>query len=207
MNNTLLQSLVETAKTNIPGIIVKDADFFLSGLDKFNMAIISNDEESTKQEPDYGSLLPESFASAVISTADDIPVHYIHIMGHKKCPGFWGNSPVKSQDFEDSQVEFMDEVYIQRLASEVAPTEYRAYPEGIEVYDQMFGQTSSARTLLNSLLTNSANSGVPQSLQSIHQSLYTADPLLQETFNAYVAGWAQALKDPAVKDLVDSYNS
>jgi hypothetical protein len=201
----MTQELVNIAKTLIPSYVINDNEFFLSGLDKFTLNVIQDHENDTKEESDYGSLLPVSVANTLLTKPQDVVVHYIHVMCHKKCKQLWIHCPVRYDFFKRYEIDFIEEIYNQKLIDTVAPKCYTEFHALIESYDQILGQTTVIRTTLNTLLTRTPDQVLTKTICDIHKKLYESDPLDQATFNSYIGSWYKLFQINEIREIIRLY--
>lgn len=184
-----------------------DQEFFLSGIDRYSLTIVGDADNDNKDEPDFGTVLPLSFYQQDIKTAQDIVVHYLHVMGHKKCMEFWLKHPYPRDKFTYDEIHFMEEIYNQRLFLAVAPNQHKRFFDCFTAYDRIRSfKYQDFRDILNSLL-QTKSCGVPKYLQHIHERLYASDPLLQSTFSCFVGAFEVALHKTSFRDVVKHYDT
>jgi hypothetical protein len=200
-----LQQLVDDAKIIIPNYITKDFDFFVSGIDKFTLSTIPDNQFNDKEEPDFGVLLPESGVRNYIHKPEDIIVHYIHIMCHKKCKIFWKTSAVPYYFFRKHEIEFIEEMYNQRLMDVVAPLMYDEFIAIYKIAEQFSTKSNDFTVAMNTVLTKEPSALLPEWLHKIHKDLYSADPLLSETFNEYIKAWFENFAKHNVREIIKNY--
>ena len=195
-----LHPLVEKA-------LIADKGFFLSGLDHYSLTVVSDEEEANKEEPDFGTMLPLSYFNSDIHSAEDVVVHYLHVMGHKKCQAFWKQISVPYNDFQIGEVHFLEEMYNRRLFSRVAPESqsrfYECFKQGGKV--RKFANPE-LREIINTVLNTSVSNDVPDFLARIHEKLYRFDPLLLQSFHWYVLYFHTAVQCGEFRQLVEAYD-
>lgn len=185
-----------------------DKDFFLSGIEKYSLTIVDDADNEDKDEPDYGTVLPLSFFQYDIKKAKDVVVHYIHIMGHKKCMEFWKKCPYMRNQFTRDELHFMEEMYNQRLFMIVAPEQHKRFFNCFVEYDRYRPfKHQDLRDILNSLLQTKLHPEVPMYLRLIHENLYSFDPLAQVTFNRFVREFGMALTTTSFRELIEHYDA
>lgn len=195
----------------LPGLaekcIVQDRDFFLSGLDRYQFIVIDDEENDTKEEPDYATMAPLSFYAQHVRSANDVMTQYAHVMGHKKCDALWQKCLIPKQIFSRSEIDLIEETYNQRLFSLVAPSICESFYKTFVAYGRYRGYKDQAsREILNSLLTKKVHPDLFSSLKQIHTYLYQYNPLTQKTFNNYIRMWSVVLKIPEVKRSIAQYD-
>lgn len=186
-----------------------DKEFFMSGIEKYSLTVIDDvDNNENKNEPDYGTMLPISFAQQDILEAKDVVVHYLHVMGHKKCMEFWKKCPYDRNRFKSNELDFIEEMYNQRLFMIVAPEQHIRFFNCFVAYDQFRPfKNRDARDVLNSLLQIKPHEEVPLYLKHIHERLYAADPLSQITFNRYIGDFMDALARTSFSVVIQHYDA
>lgn len=187
--------------------IVQDREFFLSGLDNYQFIVIADDENENKEEPDYASMMPLSFYTENVLTGLDVLTQYAHVMGHKKCNQLWLKCPTPKQFFSRHEIDFIEEMYNQRLFSLVAPAIYDNFYRTFLNYGKYRGTKHPELVeVLSSVLTRKVHPDLLASLKQIHTGLYQYNPLNQKTFNQYIRLWTVALRIPEVKRSIALYD-
>lgn len=193
---------LSSVRVCIPEFIKSDHDFFLSSVDKFTLTIIDDCVNSSKIEPEFGSMIPKSLADIIITDDKSVVVHYVHIMCHKKCKELWKNCPVPYHFFKHHEIDFIEEMYNQRLISEVAPELYDDFYQIMKYFDEIISPSNKFRPIANTVLTIVPNDLLPRTLLDIHQQLYLSDPLMQNTFDNFITSWFKWLKDNEVREFL-----
>jgi len=200
----LLEDLPNAAKQ----FLVHDQDFYHSGLERFSLRVIPDEENATKEEAEFETVLPVWFFEKAINYPSDVFTLYVHLMGHEKCKLFWQSCPTDKSQFSDQEVDFIEEIYVQRLTRHVAPATFLQYYSFYDLFDSQgkyadrqlrkdFNLLLSARPLVNT---------IPSYMVRIVKHLYNQDPLLQKTFDWYIALFAAAKQHTGfVTDILD-YN-
>ena len=195
-----LPSLVERS-------LIADKDFFLSGLDQYSLTVVADEDNVVKDEPDFGTVLPLGYFNSDIFSAEDVVVHYMHVMGHKKCQAFWKQIAVPYNDFQIGEVHFLEEMYNQRLFSRVAPELHNRFYECFKRGEQFRNFVNrSLRETINTVLDKTVSLGVPDYLVRIHEKLYRFDPLLLQSFHWYVLYFHTALQYGDFRQLIEAYD-
>lgn len=202
MNTTSLIAELPALVSQLP----VDPEFFASGLDKFTMVLSDEDDTADKDEPDYGAILPTAYAEEWANTPELMLVHYLHIMGHKRCSIFWRRCPASMSDFTKSEIDFIEECYIQRMFLEQSEQLHDEFYQCIVAFEEYRKWTHpSLRQAMNTMMYRNASCLHPV-LQEIHDVLYANDPFDQRTFNLYISMWAQTIKNGG-RYMIDVYDT
>ena len=108
--NELARQYVQQLRPLVEDVLIADKDFFLSGLDQYSLGVIADADEENKIEPDFGTLLPLSFFNDQVTSANDVVIHYLHVMCHKKCEVLWQKTIVPKHQFEIGEINFMEDL-------------------------------------------------------------------------------------------------
>ena len=205
--NVIAKRYVSELRPLVEKALVADKSFFLSGLDKYSLTIIADEDNEDKEEPDFGTMLSLSYFNAGIHSAEDVVVHYLHVMGHKKCQAFWRKIDVPYNDFRIGEVHFLEEMYNQRLFSRVAPELHSRFYECFKLASRLHGFVNrTLRETLGSVLDMRVSNETPHFLARIHEKLYQFDPLLVQSFNWYVLYFHTALQHGNLRELIEAYD-
>lgn len=201
------EQLTEQWRTLVPllkSTIQADREFYTAAVDKFSIVVVS--DETNKHEAPYQTVIEYGFAVAEIRTRYDLIGFFLHIASHHKCDQLWEKCPTLMSTFTPDQLDFIEEVYNQRLVSVVAPNYYDLFPETTHRYDLYKQFNVDNRRQLQTMLTQRVATG-DTLLDELHQWLYSSDPLLQQTFNGYIRLWSLLVTEPTVSELIDQYES
>ena len=205
--NALARQYVSELRPLVEKALIADKGFFLSGLDQYSLTVIADEDNEKKEEPDFGTVLPLGYFNSDIFSAEDVVVHYLHVMGHKKCQAFWKQIPVPYNDFQIGEIHFLEEMYNQRLFSRVAPELYNRFYECFKQGSQFRNFANlSLRETINTVLDTKVADEVPEFLARIHEKLYRFDPLLLQSFHWYVLYFHTALQYGHFRKLIEEYN-
>lgn len=164
-------------------------DFFCSGLDKYCLTVIEDKDNEGKDEKDYETILPLSYYLAEIKSVKDVVPHYLHVMGHKKCNEFWRKCPVPRQNFSQNKINYIEEIYNQRLFDCISPDANRSFYKAFASYQEHCAfayKDKRMRELLNSMLTHNPDRSLPYYMIELHWNLYNLNPFEQSTFNFFI---------------------
>jgi hypothetical protein len=189
-------------------LVIADVEFWQSGLDKYQFIVISDESNETKDEPQFCTMLPLSFFNKYIKSSTDVFVHYMHVMGHKKCYELWKQSSTSMYTMNKSELDFIEEIYNQRLFSVVSPSIYDSFYQCVLDYDKtMPWKYRQLRAMLNTLLTKQPYPGIPDLITQLHTELYVNDPLSAETFTRVMWMWTKLLTLNQVREAVVLYDT
>lgn len=204
--NALARQYVSELRPLVEKILIADKGFFLSGLDQYSLTVIADEDNEKKEEPDFGTMLPLGYFNSDIFSAEDVVVHYLHVMGHKKCQAFWRKIDVPYNDFRIGEIHFLEEMYNQRLFSRVAPELYQPFYECFKRGNEFRKFVNPAlREIINTVLDKTVSDEVPILLSRIHEKLYRFDPLLLQSFHWYVLYFHTAVQHGEFRSLIESY--
>lgn len=205
--NVVAKQYVCELRPLVERTLIADKGFFLSGLDRYSLTVVEDEDDDVKEEPDFGTVLPLSYFNSDISSAEDVIVHYLHVMGHKKCQAFWKQISVPYNDFKIGEVHFLEEMYNQRLFSRVAPELHARFYECFKRGSEFRNFVNPAlRETINTVLDKTVSTGVPVFLSRIHEKLYRFDPLLLQSFHWYVLYFHTAIQCGEFRQLVEAYD-
>ncbi len=205
--NALARQYVSELRPLVEKVLIADKGFFLSGLDQYSLTVIADEDNEKKEEPDFGTVLPLGYFNSDIFSAEDVVVHYLHVMGHKKCQAFWKHTPVPYNDFQVEEVHFLEEMYNQRLFSRVAPGLHSRFYECFKRADQFRNFVNQdLRKILHTVLDMKVSEGVPYFLMRIHEKLYRFDPLIAQCFQWHALYFYDALQHENFRELVQAYD-
>lgn len=205
--NVIAKQYVCDLRPLVEETLVADKRFFLSGLDHYSLTVVADESNEVKEEPDFGTVLPLSYFNSDIFSAKDIVVHYMHVMGHKKCQTFWKQIAVPYNDFQIGEVHFLEEMYNQRLFSRVAPELYNRFYECFKRAGQFRNFVNKTlRETINTVLDRKVSFEEPVYLARIHEKLYRFDPLLLQSFHWYVLYFHTSLKYGDFRQLIEAYD-
>ena len=195
--NAQAQDFVYQLPSLVLETLISHKHFFLSGLDKYSLTVIADKDNKNKDERDYETILPLSYFLAEVKTAKDVVPHYLHVMGHKKCDELWQRCPVPRQSFKQNQINYIEEIYNQRLfdviGTDISGSFYKAFVSYQEHCTFAY-KDKKMRKLLNSMLTRTPDPALPRRLVELHWSLYNQDPFEQSTFNFFIDTFAKLLQ-------------
>lgn len=207
--NQLAQEYMQGLRPCVEEILVADQDFFLDSLDKYSFTVVSDEENRNKQEPDFGTVLPLSFFNTDIHSIQCIAVHYLHVMGHKKCQAFWKQISVPYHYFRESEIHFLEEMYNQRLFDVISPSIYEDFYQGFLRYEEntKFQPLSklAIRNKLNTLFSKTPHPELPELLRETHSKLYVSDPLSLNTFRWYAEVFHLLINVSNLREQIESY--
>ena len=204
--NAVARQYVCELRPMVERVLIADKDFFLSGLDQYSLTIIADEDNEEKEESDFGTMLPLSYFNSDITSAEDVVVHYMHVMGHRKCQAFWKKISVPYNDFHIGEIHFLEEMYNQRLFSRVAPELYHRFYECFKRGGQLRSFANlPLRETINTVLDTKVATEVPDFLARIHEKLYRFDPLLLQSFNWHVLYFHTALQYGHLRQLIEEY--
>lgn len=183
-----------------------DDGFFLSGINHFNVTVVADQDWGKIEEPDYGVIIPLSLFKLDITSVESLVVHYLHVMGHKKCGEFWQRVRTPRHEFLREEVDFFEEMYNQRLFEWMAPTEHVRFATCFTVYNahRPFAYPE-LRMQLDTLLTRVVDPAVPQYLRKMHEELYHNNPLGPSLFSWYAKVFHLALQSTDLRELIRKY--
>ena len=208
--NLLLQSIINRMKSTgwfKQEMYIPDP-FYVDAIDRFSMTLIPNDQDSIDKDEQRGNVsLPGTYFEWYYKTEYDIAASFMHIISHEYCDELWKTCPTPMDRFSDTELDFLEEVYNQRLIQLVMPSVYSKMAKHLAWYDSYRGhQYSVERASMISLLTQQPD--VPPDLQilvELHHRLYRNDALSPVTFNWYVAAWDKFLEDDTIKTYANKY--
>jgi hypothetical protein len=200
-------AIVAEYHLQLPALIDKsilvDIDFWKSELNTYQFVVIDDALNSSKEEPPYCTMVPLSFFVDNIKSPLDILVQYIHVMGHEKCRQLWLQSIAPRRLLSRDEIDFVEEIYNQRLFSVVAPSVYDPFYQSFVAYEKVFNWTHpDLRMILNTLLTQTPHPNVPPPMIQIHSYLYSNDPLDQNTFDRVMWMWIKLLTTSSARELI-----
>lgn len=182
----------------LPGCIIfyiwEDHEFLLSGVSRYKLTPIPDEENEDKEEGDFENKLPVSYYYATVKCVEDLMAHYAHYMGHVKCEQFWKQCPVLKDTFTRNEIHFIEEMYVQRYVRVAIPGAYAPYYHFLNKYDKFIGFADmELRANYNHLFFQWVPPDtVPEYLRIIHAYLYLNNPLEQETFNKVITMFSRA---------------
>lgn len=183
-------------------IIIADRQFYWPAADQFTIVLV--DDETGKAEQPYQTILESAFAEQVIRSVYDLPGFFLHVASHHRCDVLWSKCPTPMCGFTPDQLDFVEEIYNQRLVNIVAPTYYEAFPAYCITYGHYKGYNDTIRLRLQTAFTQQCDTGNSM-IDQLHRWLYQCDPLHQLTFNGYMQAWALLLADQSVSNLIQRY--
>jgi hypothetical protein len=185
-------------------VIVADCDFYTAAADQFTITVVG--DETGKCEHPFETVLEELFVKQVISCPEDMIGFFLHVSSHQRCDLFWKTCPTPMDQFTPDQLDFIEEVYNQRLVSIVAPQYYNAFPRINALYDVYKGYDVAKRRSLQTMFTKQSNTG-NDTYDTVHTWLYRRDPLNLSTFQQYMNIWSLLIKDPHCAAVIAAYES
>ena len=173
----------------IDRIIRLDNEFLKSGLARYKFTINPDEQNDSKSEADFETVLPLSYCERTGVSVFDIATHYMHVMAHKKCAHYWKSCPVPMSSFTSNEINFIEEMFNQRYIRAVSPPCYTRFYYLFDEYDRFLRfENRLLREDYNRLLSGDPiPNTVPEYLQVICEQLYQSDPLLQATFDIHIA--------------------
>lgn len=109
-------------------------------------------------------------------------------------------------DFTKSEIDFIEECYIQRMFLEQSEQLHDEFYQCIVAFEEYRKWTHpSLRQAMNTMMYRNASCLHPV-LQEIHDVLYANDPFDQRTFNLYISMWAQTIKNGG-RYMIDVYDT
>lgn len=199
--NNLWQNIIPPLKRSC---IVADHDFYNAAADQFTITVV--DDETDKCERPYETVLEAGFVYALATTRRDLVGFFLHVASHQRCDLFWQRCPVPMEQFTPHQLDFIEEVYNQRLVSVVAPYFYDAFPTVNQMYDVYKGFDVAKRRPLQTMFTKQCQTGNRQ-FDTVHRWLYDNDPLNQNTFTMYMKFWQLFMKNVPCVQAIEQYES
>lgn len=185
-------------------VIVADREFYNTAADLFTITVVP--DETDKWERPYETVIEQPFASQNIAFSGDLVGFFLHVASHQKCDTFWQQCNVPMDTFPATHLDFIEEVYNQRLVSVVAPSFYDAFPSVNTLYDQYKGFDVAKRIPLQTMFTRVCDTGIP-AFDAIHMWLYNHDPLKVRTFQVYMTLWRGLLQNYQCGSILDQYES
>jgi hypothetical protein len=184
--------------------IAADHEFYKTAVDQFKLTIV--DDETDKWEKPYEAVLEAGFVDKAIEDVLDLMGFFLHASSHQRCDIFWQQCPVPMDMFTPHQLDFIEEVYNQRLVSVVAPDFHSAFPIMNARYDEYKGVDVAKRRPLQTMFSPNCDTGV-DILNALHAWLYRNNPLSQQTFDTYMRAWFVLIDDPYIVQIIVDYES
>ena len=184
----------------------RDISRFIDNLSCYQLLATDSDDE--KEEPDFATVLPIKVTQELIKTPLDALVMYSHFIGHRICDDAWTKNKVPKNHFPQHAFDLIEDIYVQRIFQVIAPEIYDRFYQFFCMFDMRRPfQHRSIRSILNTMMWKFIYKELPQPAIAVHQFLYEANPLDQETFNNYIRYWYGLLKIPEFAELVEKYDA
>lgn len=206
--NALIQKSIATDdfKNVALSYIEANIPFFREGIERYQLLTIPDDADTPdKKEPDTGTLLGVSYFIKYVRTIEDVCAHMMHVLCHELCDQMWSKIAFPMETFSVDQLDFMEEIYNQRIVDVVAPRLHAEFPRVLKEFETHNREITDYRAQVQTTLTHSAVVEA-QSLQMLHAWLYQSNPLQLQVFDTYMRMWKQMFDvDPEIKALSKNY--
>lgn len=185
-----------------------DIEFYGNAVDQFSLQVVPDELSSAedRDEPPYGSILACSAFAKHVNTAADLMTHLLHSASHQRCDILWQRCPVPMNSINEQYLDWIEEIYNQRLVKVVAPDAFQQFPQALADWDRMDNKIIPVTRVDMQQMLLDDTKHPNQRLQQLHDWLYTVDPLDQRVFNQYMKVWVWLLEtDVEVQQIMQEY--
>jgi hypothetical protein len=102
--------------------------FLIENFPRFEILTYPDNNPRPEDLP-FKTIVPESQYPIIFQNQDDVTANCLHVCGHQFIERMWYNIRVPKGTFTDSQIDFLEDIYIQSVVSQIAPKYLELYPQ------------------------------------------------------------------------------
>jgi hypothetical protein len=138
------------------------------------------DSNPRPEDKAFHTTISESQAKLIFCEEIDFKGNCLHVLGHQFLSELWREVRVKKSVFQEHELDFIEDIFIQAFVSQIAPSLFEVYPRQFLRFRPGKDCLEAASLLKQDTLTSF------QEVRFIHQWLYeTNDRLNKNVFEKY----------------------